>query len=165
VRQAHRLAEGDESWWGGGVEAYALVSGVDPVEDKPNIKLVNLPYLRQEATDYFPNQIILFWSDYRFSAANIQFWDHGDGTNYKDLLDRILKSVTAAMVAAGVPVYAWVPALADAILQAMPSSWWADEDRLLDTFYALEKGQPCLRRNGAANAIRLSLVPWTLQPQ
>jgi hypothetical protein len=162
---AIRLAEDQESWWEGGVETYALVSGIDPAADKPNIKLVNLPYLRHEATDYFPDQVILFWSDYRFSAANLQFWDHGDATDYKEILDAVLKGAAAAMTAAGAPVYAWIPVLADAILQSMPASWWKGEDTWLDTFYALEKGQACQDRLGAGRTVRISLVPWTLQPQ
>lgn len=160
-----RLNQGQESWWQDGVEAYALVSGIDPAQDKPRVKLVDLPYLQHEATQYSPGQILLYWSDYRYRAANIQFFDHGDGTSYKDLLDAVLKAVGAAMAAAGAPVYAWIPALADAILRAMPSSWWRDSDTWLDTFYAVEQGQAYQERYGAGNAVRISLVPWTLQPR
>ena len=77
----------------------------------------------------------------------------------------MLKGVTAAMAAAGVPAYAWIPALADAILHAMPSSWWRHSDTWLDTFYAVEQGQTYADRYGAGNAVRISLVPWRLQPR
>jgi hypothetical protein len=159
-----RIAHGQEPWWRDGLEIYAVVSGVDPVEPKPNLKLVDMPYVRHEATGYAPDHIILFWTDYRFSAANIQFFDHGDGTNYQELLDALLKAVASAMVAGGAPLYAWIPALADAVLEAMPASWRTDSDTWLDTFYTLEKDQTYLDRDGAARAVRISLVPWLLHP-
>jgi hypothetical protein len=161
---AIRTAGNQERWWRDGLDVYALVSGIDPVSDKPNIKLVQLPYLTQEATDYFPNQVLLFWSDYRFHA-NIQFYDHGDGTNYQAILDAVLKGAAAAMAGLGVPAYAAIPALADAILEAMPASWWTDSDTWLDTFYTLEKGRTYQERFGAAQAMRITLVPWMLTPQ
>jgi hypothetical protein len=109
--------------------------------------------------------VLLFWSDFRFSAANIQFWDHGSAVDYRVILDAILKGASAALASAGVPQFAWIPALADAILDAMPSSWWRDTDSLLDTFYVLEKGQAYDEALGAGNVVKASLTPWTLQPR
>ena len=160
-----RLAPGQESWWRSGLTVYALVSGIDPLQDKPNIRLVNLPYLRHEATDYYPNQVILFWSDFRFAAANIQFFDHRDGTDYQQLLGALLQAVAAAMAVGGAPAFTWIPQLANAIIQAMPSSWWKDTDVWLDTFYTLERDLSYLERTGSASAVTLSLVPWQLKPQ
>jgi len=162
---AIRLARGPVHWYEDDVEAYALVSGIDPVAAKPNIKLVHLPYLRQGARDYQPNQVILFWTDFRFSAANIQVWDHGDSTDYRNILDAVLKAATAATAAAGAPLFAWIPALADAILQAMPSTWWRDADSLIDTFYTLEKDRTYQDLEGVERNLRITLVPWILQPQ
>jgi hypothetical protein len=159
-----RVAEGQESWWRSGLEIYALVSGIDPEQAKPNIKLVNLPYLTTEATDYYPNQVLVFWSDFRFAAANIQFFDHGDGTDYQALLDAVLKGVAAAMTAGGAPAFAWIPMLADAILEAMPARWWQDSDTWLDTFYTLEGSKAYAEMDGSASAVRLSLTPWLLNP-
>jgi len=160
-----RLARSRESWWEAGLEIYALVSGIDPGQPRPAIRLVNLPYLSHSATDYFPNQVLLFWSDYRFSAANIQFWQHGDGIDYKAILDAVLKGAGAAMAAGGLLSLAWIPALADAIVQAMPSSWLVDPDTLVDTFYTVEKGEACSDRPGVRGVARISLAPWVLKPQ
>lgn len=162
---AIRLAKGHEHWYDDPLDPYALVSGIDPVEAKPNIKLVQLPYLRHENIEYTPNHVLLFWSDFRFSAANIQFWNHGDGTNYRDILDAVLKGAAGATVAGGAPMFAWIPALADAIIMAMPTSWWSTGETLLDTFYTLEKGQTYQERNGVSNGVRITLAPWVLQPQ
>jgi hypothetical protein len=126
---------------------------------------VHLPYPHHEDTDYFPNQVLVFWSDFRFSAANIQFWDHGDGVDYKAILEAIIKGATAALAGAGIPVFSWIPTLADAILDAMPSSWWRDSDTLLDTFYVLKKGQPYKARLGTGGAVQVDLAPWVLHPQ
>ena len=46
----------------------------------------------------------------------------------------------APLAATGMPTLAWIPVLADAIVQAMPSSWLRDPDTLVDTYYTLEKG-------------------------
>ena len=159
-----RMAEGQESWWRDGLEVYALVAGVDPVQAKPNIRLVNLPYLRHEAADYYPNQVLLFWSDFRYAAANIQFFDHGDGTDYQELLSAVLKGVAAAMTVGGAPGFAWIPVLADAIVEALPARWWKDSDTWLDTFYTVEQGKPYVEQAGAAQTVTLSLVPWLLKP-
>jgi hypothetical protein len=162
---AIRLAEDQEAWWKDGLEVYALVSGIDPTQAKPNIKLVNLPYLAHDATTYFPNQVLLFWSDFRFGAANIQLWNHGDGTNYQKILAAVLKGVAAAMAAGGAPAFSWIPALADAIVEAMPASWWTDSDTWLDTFYTLERGPSYQDLMGSGQTARITLVPWVLQPQ
>ena len=162
---AIRLAENQEAWWKDGMEVYALVSGIDPTQDKPTIKLVNLPYLAHDGTDYFPNQVLLFWSDFRFGAANIQLWDHGDGTNYQKILAAVLKGVAAAMAVGGAPAFSWIPALADAIVEAMPASWWTDSDTWLDTFYTLERGPSYQNLMGSGQTARISLMPWVLQPQ
>lgn len=160
-----RVGPGVEPFWFSGLEPYVLVSGIDPLEAKPAIRLIHLPYLQHEARDYHPDQVILFWSDYRYAAANLQFWNHEDATSYKELLEAIIKSATAALALAGMPQFALVPAIADAILQAMPSSWWAGSDTLMDTFYTLEKGVAYEDRLGAAGKVRATLAPWVLQPR
>jgi hypothetical protein len=161
---AVRVGPGFESWWSGGLEPYLLASGIDPAEAKPAVRLVHLPYLRHEQQDYRPDQVVLFWSDYRYAAANLQFWNHEDATSYKELLQAILKGASAALAAAGLPSFAAIPSVADAILRAMPSSWWASETHM-DTFYTLEKGIAYPDRTGAAGSVRATLEPWVLRPQ
>ena len=160
-----RLADDQEPWWKGAAEVYAFTAGIDPAADKPAIKLIDLPYLNDDHTDYFPNQLVLFWSDFRFNAADFQLWEQDDGTNYQDILAAVLSAVTTAMTLGGVPVYAWIPALAEAIIKAMPSSWFTDTDDYLDTFYTLEKGRTYERLPGAGNNAVISLAPFLLQPQ
>jgi hypothetical protein len=46
----------------------------------------------------------------------------------------------------------------------MPASWWTVPDTWLDTFYSLEQGVAYRDQPGAAGNLRITLVPWTLQP-
>ena len=159
-----RLRDDQEPWWKGAAEVYAFAAGIDPTLDKPSLKLLDLPYLDCDHTDYFPNQLVLFWSDYRFNAADFQLWEQDDGTNYQDILTAVLDAVTSAMAVGGAPAFAWIPALAEAIIRAMPSAWYKDTDDYLDTFYTLENGQTYDHLPGAANNATLSLTPFLLQP-
>ena len=68
------------------------------------------------------------------------------------------------MATAGAPVFAWIPALADAIIQAVPKVWFKDNDDYLDTFYTLRKGQAYLQVTGAANNAVITLEPFDLIP-
>ncbi len=38
------------------------------------LTIVDLPYLDYEGSDYSPNEIMVFWSEYRYAAANVQFF-------------------------------------------------------------------------------------------
>ncbi|MCV5640533.1 DUF3103 domain-containing protein, partial [Escherichia coli] len=64
---------------------YAIVTGVNPSRDEPTLDLVELPYLDYDNQDYYPNQIIIHWSRYRWGAADIVLMEQDDGTDYKQL--------------------------------------------------------------------------------
>ena len=159
-----RLADNQEPWWKGKSEVYAFVAGIDPSEDKPTIKALDLPYLGYANTDYFPNQLLLYWKDFRFGAANFQLWEQDDGTNYQDVLSALLAAAGAAMAVGGAPVLAWIPALGAAIIKAMPSEWYKDTDDFVDVYYTLERGRVYEKYPGAANNAVITLVPYTLSP-
>ena len=161
---AIRVAKGMESWWDD-LEVYALVSGVDPVQAKPNIKLVHLPYLHHEDTDYFPSQVLVFWSDFRFSAANIQFWDHGSGINYKEVLEAIIRGGHCRPGRRRGPGVLLDPRPGRRHPGRHALQLVAGLDTLLDTFYVLEKGRPTWPGLGAGGAVQVDLAPWVLQPQ
>jgi hypothetical protein len=160
-----RLADDQEPWWKGAAEVYAFAAGIDPIADQASIRLLDLPYLGSDGTDYRPNQLVLFWNEYRFNAADFQLWEHDDDLNYQDILAAVLSAVSTTMAVAGAPVFAWIPALAEAIIRAMPSAWFRDNDDYLDTFYTLEKGRTYDHLSGAANNAVISLEPYLLVPQ
>ena len=160
-----RLADDQEPWWKGAAEVYGFAAGIDPTADKASIRVLDLPYLAYDGTDYTPNQLVLFWNEYRFNAADLQLWEHDDDINYQDILAAVLSAVSTTMAVAGAPVFAWIPALAEAIIRAMPAAWYKDNDDYLDTFYTLEQGRAYDHLRGAANNAVISLEPYLLTAQ
>jgi len=160
-----RLSDDQEPWIKGAAEIYAMVSGIDPTVTKPEITIVDMPYLDYDNTDYYPNQILLFWNSYGFAAANIQFMEHDDGADYQKLLNEILTAVSIAMkVVPATAPYSFLVDLANAIIKAMPQSWYIDEDDYVDTLYTIEKGQSYTNYPCAGGKARVNLAPYTLQP-
>ena len=160
-----RLKDDHEPWWKGAAEIYGFVAGVDPVQDKPKIKLVDLPYLDYADVDYYPNQVVIFWSDFRYRAADFQLWEQDSNLDYREILSSVLNGVGAAMTVAGAASFSWVPMLADAILKAMPRAWFKDNDDYVDTYYTLEEGRSYLGYAGAAGNATIKLSPYTLEPR
>ncbi|UUZ46636.1 DUF3103 domain-containing protein [Massilia sp. B-10] len=113
-----RLNNDQEPWISGAAEIFAVVSGVQPEQAKATLTVVDMPYLDHDGTDYTPNQIMIFWPEYRFAAANVQLFEHDDNTNYKDLAVALSQGVTA-ILGAFAPTYAVIGQVATAILQAM----------------------------------------------
>jgi len=159
-----RLKDTQEPWWKGAAEVYAFAVGIDPTVDRPRLKVVDLPYLAYADTDYRPNQLVLFWNEYRFSAADFQLWEQDSGINYQTVLDAVLSAVTTAMTLGGAPAFAWIPGLADAIIKAMPAAWFRDNDDYLDTFYTLERDHTYVQLPGAAGNAVIDLEPYLLEP-
>jgi hypothetical protein len=159
-----RLNNDQEPWVSGAAEIFAVVSGVQPDQPKATLTVVDLPYLDHDGTDYTPNQIMIFWSEYRYAAANVQLFEHDDNTNYKDLAVALSQGVTA-ILGAFAPTYAVIGQVATAILQAMPAGWFANDDDYVDSFYTLEKGRTYTNHLGAARNATVTLSPYTLQAQ
>jgi hypothetical protein len=158
------LQDNHEPWFKGASEIYAFVAGVDPTQDRPTLHRVDMPYLQWARTDYYPNQLVIFWNQFRFQAADLQLWEHDSNTDYQQILTSIL-GVLTRLVTAGAPVYAWIPALADGIVRAMPREWYLDTDDYVDTFYTLEEGRRYDRYPGAMANARVVLEPYVLWPR
>ncbi|MCV5901544.1 DUF3103 domain-containing protein, partial [Escherichia coli] len=80
--------------------------------DEPTIDLVELPYLDYDNQDYYPNQIIIHWSRYRWGAADIVLMEQDDGTDYKQLaklLVQVAEEVLKAIPDPQVQAYAVIP--------------------------------------------------------
>ena len=159
-----RLANDQEPWISGAAEIFAVVSGVQPDQAAATLTIVDLPYLDYDGTDYSPNQILVFWSQYRYAAANVQLFEHDDNTNYQQLAVALSQGVTA-ILGAFAPAYAVIGQVATAILQAMPAGWFANDDDYVDSFYTLEKGRNYTDYSGAGRNVTLSLAPYTLPQQ
>ena len=159
-----RLKNDQEPWISGSAEIYAIVSGVQPNQAKAGLTIVDMPYLDNDNTDYRPNQILVFWSEYRYAAANIQLFEHDDNTNYKDLAVALVDGVNA-ILGVFAPTYAVIGQVAGAILKAMPANWFSNDDDYVDSFYTLEKGKTYTNYVGAGNNATVSLTPYRLLQQ
>jgi len=160
-----RLNDDHEPWIKGAAEIYAFVSGIDPTIADPEIRLVDMPYLDHDGTTYYPNQILIFWYNYRYNAANVNFYEHDSGTNYQDLLSAVLTGVRS-ILGVFAPEYAIIAEVANAIIQAMPASWLTDDDDYVDSLYTIDTDDLTSSSGrtyyGAGNNVTMKLVPYCL---
>ncbi|MFL0204428.1 DUF3103 family protein [Tenacibaculum maritimum] len=159
------LDNDEEPWIKGAAEIYAITSGIRGGEDgnKPEIKVIPMYYLDYEGTDYYPNQILLFWDDYGYEAANIQLFEKDDNINYKDLVTTIVNGVF--QIIGTVSTQPWVNVLgqvAGAIIQAMPNSWYTDSDDYVDSFYTVQKYETYTDYRGARGNAKVNMSPFFL---
>lgn len=160
-----RLNDDQEPWIKGKAEIYAFVSGIDPSIADPEIRVVDMPYLDHDDTTYYPNQILIFWYNYRYNAANVNFYEHDDSTNYQEILNAVLTGVRT-ILGAFAPEYAIIAEVANAIIQAMPGSWFTDDDDYVDTVYTIDTDDLTSSSgrtyNGAGANVNMKLVPYCL---
>lgn len=133
------LKDDEEPWILGAAEIYAIMSGVQPDQAQATVTLVDMPYLDYDRTTYSPNQIMIFWNACQYSAANIQLFEHDDSTNYHDLAVALAQG-GSTILGAFAPTYAVIGQVATAVLQAMPSSWFANDGDYVDTYYTSRRG-------------------------
>ena len=156
-----RLNNDEEPWISGAAEVYAITSGIKDAGNKPEIKIIPMYYLDYDGTDYYPNQILLFWDDYKYQAANIQLFEKDDNVNYKSLVSTIVSGVF--QIIGTVSTQPWVNVLgqvAGAIIQAMPDSWYTNNDDYVDSFYTIEKNKSYNNYYGARGNARVNLSPF-----
>ena len=156
-----RLNDDEEPWISGAAEIYAVTSGIRDASNSPEIKVIPMYYLDYDDTDYYPNQIMLFWDDYQYQAANIQLFEKDDNVNYKDLVSTIVNGVF--QIIGAVSTQTWVNVLgqvAGAIIQAMPDSWYTNNDDYVDSFYTIEKNKSYYNYYGARGNAKVNLAPY-----
>ncbi|CAM1372140.1 DUF3103 family protein [Tenacibaculum xiamenense] len=160
-----RLNNDEESWILGAAEIYAITSGIRSEDNSPEIKVITMEYLDHEGTDYYPNQILLFWDDYQYQAANIQFFEKDDSGNYKELTQTIINGVF--QIIGTVTTQPWVSVLgqvAGAILEAMPEAWFRNDDDYVDSLYTIEKNKTYTNHYGARGNAKVNLSPFYVAP-
>src|SRR5262249_31348698 len=117
-----------------------------------------------EGTTYSPHQIILDWNDYAYQAANILLYEKDDNTSYQSLVEALITAVGDVGTLAGEPQIQAVTTIANRIIAAMPSSWFANDDDFVDAFYTVEKTVTYTGYVGASNNATVTLTPFLLQP-
>ncbi|MFD4941449.1 DUF3103 family protein [Streptomyces sp. NPDC058239] len=139
-----RISDVKEPGIKGDAEIFALVTGFGK-DGKPRVDTVEMPYLNKAATTYYPNQVLVNWSNYKYSMADAVMMEDDGDTNYQALAKAIV-SVLLTITDQG----AYIP-LADALLDAVPTSWWTDDPDYVDSWYTLAKTTSGTRNGAAAN--------------
>lgn len=159
-----RLNDDEEPWISGNAEVYAIVNGVHPSEMKANIAAIGMPYLDDEDKNYYPNQVLIFWDQYRYQATNIVLMEQDDNTSYQELAALLVSAVAKVMATfPETAPYAGLVDLAAEIIRAMPASWFTNDDDYLDVFYTIEKNRSYTDQYGASGNARITLKPYVLR--
>ncbi|WP_051794309.1 DUF3103 family protein [Kibdelosporangium aridum] len=127
-----RFGDVQEPWFKGDAEIFAITGGFDMNGDV-RADTLTLPYLDDENKTYYPNQLVLHWNRYKYSAADIVFMEDDGDTNYLNLA-KALVAALAYILDGG----AYVP-LVNAILDALPTSWWTDDPDFVDACYTITR--------------------------
>ncbi|XHM63840.1 DUF3103 family protein [Streptomyces nigra] len=139
------VADVKEPWFKGDAEMFGLVTGFG-TDGKVRVDTVTMPYIDDEGTTYSPGQILVNWSNYKYNLADVVLMEDDGDTNYSSLA-KALAAVLLTIADQG----AYIP-LVDAIIDAMPTSWWTDDPDYVDAFYTLARETTGPRTGASANA-------------
>jgi len=149
---AIRLNDDKEPWIKGAAEIFCVVGGFG-LDGKVKIDTVLMPYLDHDKTTYYPNQLLVHFSAYKYNLADVVMMEDDGDTNYLQLAQAIA-SALLYIVDGG----AYTP-LVNAILGAMPNSWWTDDPDYVDSWYTLATTSSG-RRYGAAGNGWMDVAPY-----
>ncbi|MFB9368499.1 DUF3103 family protein [Kitasatospora albolonga] len=150
-----RVSDDEEPWFKGAAEMFALVSGFG-LDGKVRVDSVAMPYLQYDGTTYYPNQILVNWSNYKYNLADVVLMEDDGDTNYLALAQAI-----AAVLLTIADQGAYIP-LVNAVLGAMPASWWVDDPDYVESWYTLARGSSG-RLNGARGNGWMTVEPYFVQ--
>ncbi|UII30232.1 DUF3103 domain-containing protein [Fulvivirga ulvae] len=156
-----RLNDDEEPWISGSAEVYAVTSGIRNSSNQAEVAVIPMYYLDKEDKDYYPNQVMLFWDDYAYQAANIQLFEKDDNHNYQDMVSMLVKELTA--LAGTLSGHTWITALGvigAAIVDALPASFWTNDDDYVDSFYTIEKNRSYTNYYGARGNAKVNMSPY-----
>ncbi|MFJ4921176.1 DUF3103 family protein [Streptomyces sp. NPDC088725] len=141
-----------EPWPLGDAEIFSIVSGFGP-DGKVRVDTVDMPYLDNGGTDYYPNQVLVNWSSYKYNLADVVMMEDDGDTNYQALA-KAIADILLTVTDQGV----YIP-LVDAILDALPASWYTNDADYVDSWYALGKDSTG-RVNGARGNGWMTVSPY-----
>ncbi|MCX4027712.1 DUF3103 family protein [Endozoicomonas sp. SM1973] len=153
------LTSDQEPWILGKAEIYAIVTGVSAERDKPQIDIVDMPYLDEDGKDYHPNQVLVYWERYRWGVADILFFEQDSDYNYKELAKLLLEIVGKGLELGGIPEAKPFIGIGQRVLSAMKDSWFQNDDDYVDSFYVLENSRTYNSYVGANSNATISLQP------
>ncbi|MFF0288701.1 DUF3103 family protein [Streptomyces sp. NPDC005262] len=149
------LADDEEPWVKGDAEVYTLVTGFG-LDGKVRVDTVDMPYLNSDGVVYYPNQILVNWSNYKYNLADAVMMEDDGDTNYQALA----QALTTALLTI-TDQGAYIP-LVNAVLDAIPTSWWTDDPDYVDSWYTLARSDSG-RRNGAAGNGWMTVEPYFVE--
>ncbi|WP_327122844.1 DUF3103 family protein [Streptomyces sp. NBC_01727] len=149
------LADDEEPWVKGDAEVYTLVTGFG-LDGKVRVDTVDMPYLNSDGVVYYPNQILVNWSNYKYNLADAVMMEDDGDTNYQALA----QALTTALLTI-TDQGAYIP-LVNAVLAAIPTSWWTDDPDYVDSWYTLARSDSG-RRNGAAGNGWMTVEPYFVE--
>ncbi|MFE2725661.1 DUF3103 family protein [Kitasatospora sp. NPDC059327] len=146
------VADDEEPWFKGAAEMFSLVTGFGQ-DGKVRVDSVAMPYLQYDGTVYYPNQILVNWSNYKYNLADVVLMEDDGDTNYLALAQAV-----AAVLLTIADQGAYIP-LVNAVLAAMPASWWVDDPDYVDSWYTLARTSSG-RLNGARGNGWMTVEPY-----
>ncbi|MFJ8038962.1 DUF3103 family protein [Kitasatospora sp. NPDC096147] len=147
-----RVNDDEEPWFKGAAEMFALVSGFGQ-DGKVRVDSVAMPYLQYDGTTYYPNQILVNWSSYKYNLADVVLMEDDGDTNYLALAQAV-----AAVLLTIADQGAYIP-LVNAVLAALPESWWVDDPDYVESWYTLARTSSG-RLNGARGNGWMTVEPY-----
>lgn len=154
--RAVRLSDDKEPWFKGAAEIFGIAGGFG-LDGHVKIDTVDMPYLDYDGTTYYPNQLIVHFSAYRYNLADFVMMEDDGDTNYLSLA-LALTDALLTIIDQG----AYIP-LVNAILNAMPNSWWTDDPDYVDSWYTLSTTSSGRFYGAAANGW-MDLAPYWVAP-
>ncbi|KUI97758.1 hypothetical protein VRK_33210 [Vibrio sp. MEBiC08052] len=152
-----------EPWIKGAAEVYSVVTGVLS-GNEPQIIAVEMPYLDYKETNYYPNQIVINWSEYDYRVVDMLMYEHDSGTNYKTLVQALVAAVGEAGSLAGWPPSSAIAEITNRVIAAMPDSVFVDDDDFVDACYTLERGKSYTDFHCSADNAVISMEPFFVEP-
>jgi len=152
---AIRLNDDKEPWIKGAAEIFNVVGGFG-LDGKPTVNIVEMPYLDNDGTIYYPNQLLVHFNNYKYNLADVVMWEDDGDTNYRDLAKALITALLTVVD------YGTYTPLVNAIIDAMPASWWTDDPDYVDSWYTLSTGSSG-RLNGAAANGWMDVAPYWVQ--
>ncbi|WP_165949180.1 DUF3103 family protein [Kribbella turkmenica] len=148
-----RLNNDHDPWFKGNSEIYTIVGGVGK-DNKAKATIVKMPYLNDEKHTYKPNQILIWWNNYKYNAVDAVMMEDDGDTNYLALAQEINKGL------AGVTdKWTEYAPLVDNIMKAIPNKWWTDDPDHVEQWYTLQKNTTG-QQNGASGNGWMKVVPF-----
>ncbi|MEU9977980.1 DUF3103 family protein [Streptomyces sp. NPDC051014] len=149
---AVEVNDDEEPWFKGAAEMFSLVTGFGQ-DGAARVDSVDMPYLDYDGTVYYPNQILVNWSNYKYDLADVVMMEDDDGTNYRALAEAI---TTALLTVTDQGTY--IP-LVNAVLSAIPDSWFTDDPDYVESWYTLAQSSTG-RLNGASGNGWMTVEPY-----